>query len=378
MNTDSQLTESIGSARSFVLWGEDTVAIERARDTICSRIEKSAGGLTHRRYDGSVASMAEFVQDMLTVSLFAETRVFHVRHAQELKNDEIEELAPALAGSIPDVYIIVEIDESKKEAAAVLKKLGAAGQKEKAATSCLVLEFARPADWAIPDWIVANAPLLIGRKIAKADAEYFADRIGTDLDIIHSELQKLDLHLPPGAAVNREAIDHLSGPLREMTQFELAAAVGRRDLAAALRIIEGLFSTAIFMPLVVSALARHFWALLRINKFLESNPDVGRRFAASQGYKNPEQTATGLAIGKAAGLLGEKDANKIYPVLIKSGIISQARSFTTAELSAVLSWLLEFDVGIKTGKIEDSPASLQLLCYRIIRVKSLIAEGAAA
>ena len=375
MNAPAFNAGSLGDARCFVLWGEDTVGIERARAAILARLGKDAAPLTHRRFDAASGSMALFVQEMLTPSLFAETRVFHVRHAQELKDGELGELAPMLAESVPDVHLIVEIDEGKKDAAAVLKKLNAGGAP---GGPCAVLAFARPADWEIPEWLAANAPLLIGRKISKADAEYFADRVGTDLDVLHSELQKIDLHLAAGSPVTRAAIDLISGNLREMNQFELAAAVGRRDLGATLRIIEGLYSTAFYMPLAVSALARHFWALLRINRFLEANPDVGRRFAASQGYKNPEQTATGLAIGKAAGLLGDKDANKIYPVLIKSGIVGQARAFSAAELAAVLSWLLEFDVGIKTGAIGDSAASLQLLCYRIIRVKSLIAEGAAA
>jgi DNA polymerase III delta subunit len=61
--------------------------------------------------------------------------------------------------------------------------------------TCLYEEFSRPRDYEIAKWLVANTPRLIGRRISEADAEYLADRVGYDLDALHSELQKIDLNL---------------------------------------------------------------------------------------------------------------------------------------------------------------------------------------
>jgi DNA polymerase III delta subunit len=363
MSAPIDKNDNFGAARCFVLRGEDTVSRDRAREAVIAGIEASGGAYTRELFDPAAESAALFAQRMLTPSLFQETRIFHLRHAQELKDEELDELDAALSGDISGVYCIIEVDEGKKDTGRVLKRL----HIDERGDSCRSYEFERPADWKIPDWLVDNAPLLIGRRIGKPDAEYLAERVGYDVDTLHSELQKIDLYLPSGAPVTRAAIDRLTAREREMKPFELAAAVGRRDFPLAVRIIEALFSVTVFMPMVVAALGRHFWALYRIKKFLTANPDVGRRFAASRGSKNSGQTETGLAIGKAAGLLRDGEERKIFPVLIKSGIVEQAHAFSEDELAQIVGWLLAFDTGVKTGKIEPTEDALQMLCYRIIR-----------
>ena len=73
---------------------------------------------------------------------------------------------------------------------------------------------------------------------------------------------------------------------------------------------------------------------------------------------------------EADGHPDEGEERKIYPVLIKSGIVEQAARFTEEELAKIFKWLLDFDVGSKTGKFEPTRQSLQLLCYRIVRVRA--------
>jgi hypothetical protein len=40
----------------------------------------------------------------------------------------------------------------------------------------------------------------------------------------------------------------------------------------------------------------------------------------------------------------------------------------------VLGWLLDFDIGIKTGGIEPSRNTLEMLCFRIVRVRTAVKE----
>ena len=75
------------SIHSFVLCGEDTVSREHARGGIVSSLEAVCGApLTHEHFDQSIEPFALFVQKMLSPSLFADLRVFHIRHAQTLAN----------------------------------------------------------------------------------------------------------------------------------------------------------------------------------------------------------------------------------------------------------------------------------------------------
>ena len=378
MNCSLDTVSPSGALRCFVLSGDDSVGIEHARATITAHLEKTGGALSHEHFDPANEHFALFVQRMLSPTLFGNLRVFHFRHVHERADDDLDELNNAFESGIPDAFAIVELDGPKKETAKALKKLRIEQRAGDDPPFCLHLEFARPPDWGIADWLVTNTPLLIGRQIAKPDAEYLADRVGRDLDLLYSELQKIDLHLPEKARIDRKTIDLITGRQREMTAFELAAALGRQDLAAALRIVGAIFAGTPYLPSVIAALGRHFWALFRIKKFCEANPDIGRRFAKSKGYKNSEQIVTGLAIGKAAGLLGDKDAHRIYPVLIKSGIMEQVSLFSDKEIERIIAWLLEFDWGIKTGRIAPDRASIEILCYRCVKVRSIAGERAAA
>jgi DNA polymerase III delta subunit len=365
---------NFSGVRCFFLQGEDTVSRERAKDDIIAALEKTGGPCVRELFDPAAEAASLFAQRMLAPSLFQERRVFIMRHAQDIEDGDLDELDTALSAGLDGVYSIIEIEEGKKDAGRVLKRLHVDERISGTPPTACHLEFSKPREWEVAEWLVTHAPLLTGRRIARSDAEHLAERVGNDLETLHSELQKIDLYLPPGAPVNRAVIDHIAGAVRQATPYELAEALGRRDFFRARRIIDLLYSVAVSLPFVVSALGRHFWALWRIRKFLADNPEVGKRFAASRGGKSQVQTETGLAIGKAAGLLDDGEERKIYPVLVKSGIVEQAGKFTDEELSAILSWLLEFDTGIKTGRIEQAQSTLQALCYRIVRARQVL-EG---
>jgi DNA polymerase III delta subunit len=362
------------TVRVFILWGEDTVSRERAREAIVAELSAREGPCSRERFDSVLESAASFIQRMLAPSLFQETRIFHLPHAQTLGGEDLDDLDAALSYDIPFIYCIIEIDADRKDAVAIIKMLHASERSAADPPTCMVREFARPRDYEIGGWLVENVPRFIGRRIARNDADYLADRVGYDLDLLNSELQKIDLILPPGKSIDRAAIDRTTGDYREMAPFELAAALGARDLPSALRIIDNLFSVNVYMPIVTAALARHFWALFRIRTFLEANPEVGRAFAASKGSNNSRQTASAMAIGKAAGLLRDGQEKRIYPVIIKSGVVDQANRFSEQELSMALGQLLDFDIGIKTGRIEPSRNTLAMLCFRIVRAKTAAKE----
>jgi len=64
--------------------------------------------------------------------------------------------------------------------------------------------------------------------------------------------------------------------------------------------------------------------------------------------------------------------------MILSGVVEQSKNFSEKELSTILKWLLQFDVGIKTGRISGTQQDVQMLCYKIIRVSELLQDEIAA
>jgi DNA polymerase III delta subunit len=357
--------------------GDDSIAREQARLRIHKQIEAIHGTVMTERYDSSMMEFSSYLEKIITPSLFQEIRIFHINHAQSLSEKELKGLDQTIEYPPPDAYIIIEVDEMKKgkDDSKIIKKLNISKRCEKRPQDYTFAEFVKPPDYKISQWLTTQIPNLFKRRILKDDADYLVDLVGYDIDNLYSELQKIDIHLEPGEPVDKRAIEEIVGSTRQMTVFELATAIAERQFTRALTIIDSLFETAFYGPAMVSALFKQFWALFRIRRFAESNPDEMKRFLNSKGYNNPVQNEAAFNIGKAAGLLYDGEQRKVYPVIIASGIVGQAKKFTDNELKLIFKWLLEFDTGIKTGKIEGSLQDVQLFCYKIVRVSELVREG---
>ncbi len=356
--------------RVHILCGDETVGRERAKIKLLNCVKEQHGNFTSESFDPEADEFQVFLESILTPSLFQDTRVFQIHRAQNLNDSEIKELNRLLDAPPPDAYLIIEIDEEKKGKAEskIVKKLKIDKRCASKESDCLYLEFPKPSEYKIGQWLVEQVPRLFERNISKPDADFLIDLAGNDLNILYSELQKIDTHLSPGEPIGRKEIEQIVGSSRQMTVFELASALGERQLPRALQIIDSLFTTNTFAPVMVSAIFRHFWALFRIRCFANVYPQVVKRFMNAKGFNNPDQSECGYAIGRAAGLLAEGEQRKVYPVIVASGIVGQAKKFTDQELKLIFKWLQEFDSGIKTGRIEGSQQDLQMLCFKISRV----------
>ncbi len=364
----------------FLLCGDDAILRERARS---DAIAAAAGGNTDiavERCNADDGDFSSFSERIITPSLLSPARIFLVTNVHLLDEKELALLCGLFEYDLPDACVILETDRTgsqrpkKSKEAALSKKFLAFldAFEEKAGKSprrFSLREFIRPPDYKMADWVVAQAPGLFGRRIAKADAERLVDLAGADTAVLYSELQKIDLYLPDKVAIDANVIDEVAGATRSMTPPELAMALGKKDLGRALEIIGSIYTANVYLPLFVGAIFRHFWSLFKISEFEKVNPDIVRRFKASLNdyKKRQQQEETGAAIGAAAGLFSEKQVKSVYPVLVKSGIVDQALSFETKQYKAIFAMLNEYDRGLKTGKADDSKTGFELFCYRIAR-----------
>jgi DNA polymerase-3 subunit delta len=359
--------------RVYFLTGNDNVGREQYRLRILSAINKAYPQSTIVRFDHADGDFSAYTQDMLTQSLFQDTRIFIIAHGDQLTDKELKQLDKILKSPPEDAFIIIEISEEKKTTTGgALKKLQAEKRSQASPELFSLVDFQRPPEYKVGQWLTAQISSLFGRSISKQDADFFIDLVGNDIDLLYSELQKIDLHLEPGEAINHDVIERIVGPSRQMTVFELASELGKKNFPRALDIIDSLFATTFSAPSMISTLFRQFWAMLRIRKFAQTNPGVVKTYMKSKGFNNPSQNEAALTIGIAAGLLKEGDIRKVYPVIIASGIVDQAHKFTDDELCQILRWLLEFDVGVKTGRVSPGQNEVQMLCFKISRVSTLL------
>jgi DNA polymerase III delta subunit len=363
-----------------LLLGDDAISREKAKADAIAALRTAAANAAIERFDPEGQPFASFAERMITPSIFQNVRIFLLRNVHHLKKDDLDLLKSVFAYDIPDIYLIIESDIArvKKGRERALSKDfeqwlktytdNAAAHPDKFA----FFEYPQPAEYKMAQWIEAQTPLLLGRSISRKDAEYLVDLAGTDGAVLYSELQKIDVFLPPGKSIDRAAIEAVSGATRLMTQFELAQALGKKDFAKVLEIIDSLYRGSVYLPLYISAIFKHFWALFRITRYAKINPEKLKQFEASMKRYNKEvQDEIGLAIGSAAGLLSDKQKNSVYPVIVKPALTQQAMSFTEAQYKKIFGLLRDHDIGIKTGRIDDSKIGFQLLCFKIFKVADI-------
>ncbi len=359
--------------RFVLLAGDDITSRELERAAIIAAVKKKQPDAEVHRFNAEDAAFDEFCERIITPSLLSPLRVFIIPDVHLLDENELARLTGLFACDVPDALVVMETDKvqggRKTKDSALSKKYSAwlesfEGFAKKAPERFCVKTFPRPPDYKMAEWVEAQVPHLFGRRISKDDAEHLVDLVGADTAVLYSELQKLDLFLEPKAAISRDVIDAVAGATREATQFELAQALGEKNMARGLEIIESIYTGSVYLPPYVGAIFRHFWSLFRISLFAKANPTLLGNYRS---FSRPRQNEAALALALGAGIFTESQAGRLYPAVIKPRLIDQAVSFTYENYRRIFSLLAEFDTGIKTGRFDDSKAGFQVFCYRIVK-----------
>jgi DNA polymerase III delta subunit len=358
--------------RIMVVTGDDPFAIDLSRGKYLDRVRAAHGHFTLENFDAANERIGDFAARAMTASLFQEIRACCVLHAQALNDKELAILNAALDYEIPDVYIFISAEtdgskpaDGKKKSSEKKVKDGLCLKERAKDPTVSVQEAAKPKDHLIAKWLAEQVSKFYDRQIGEPEARLLADTV--EYDLIYSELQKIDMALPAGARIDRKIIQEITGATRTMTVYELAAALGKRDLPGALRALDSLLAANLHPTPAVAAVFKHFWAMLKIKKFLRKNPALLKQYN-TRGYgPDSPQNAAACEIGIACGVITEKTKNRVYPAMILSGIVNHAQSFSDKGLVEIIRMLQEYDAGIKTGQADGSAAGLQMLCYRIAR-----------
>ncbi len=135
----------------------------------------------------------------------------------------------------------------------------------------------RPAE--LRGWIESRL-VSSGKRAGSGATAALLEAVGSDLDRLAMELDKLCLFVGERADVSADDVAEITGDLRPRALFELTDAIGARQLPAALRLANQLFDQGDMPLAMLGALANHFRRLLRARECrpLEAK-EVQRRLA---------------------------------------------------------------------------------------------------
>ena len=294
----------------YYLYGEEQYLVERGTQRLLQLVvDPGFRDFNYNLFYGKECRGEEIVEAAQTLPMFAERRAILVKRSSDLPAAALEVLLGYVQNPSPTTCLIFQgekIDQRKKFFAEL--KRGNA-----------LVEYKRPYENQLGGFIREELAA-DGKRIEPAAAELLVHLIGNNLSELAAQLEKLITYVGERPAISLDDVRAIVSDTKVDSVFELANALGGRDLAGALRRLQTVIRDGDAPYLVIGALARHFRQLWLVRELLE------KRVATDE-------------IGKRTG---------INPFFLK-GMITQAKRFDGNELRGIFRRLHETDVAMKSS-----------------------------
>lgn len=262
--------------------------------------------------------------------MLGERRVVLVREAQQIRGG-MDGLEGYLRTPNETTVLILCYKDKLDGRKAVTKLFPQAG---------VLFEGKRVYESALPGFISGQLRIK-GVEIEAKASEMLVDHIGTDLTRMAAELDKLVLSLPAGEKrVSAQLVEDLTGMSKDFNNFELLAALSKKDNSQAMKIVK-----------YFNANPKSFSLQVTLSQMFTFYADL------MQAYYAPEKTERGIA-----GWIGKPDWK------VRNEIIPAMRCYSGTRVMQILSEIRRTDAASKgVGGCRTAPGDLLLeLIYSIL------------
>lgn len=176
---------------------------------------------------GKEADARRIIDELSQFPMMAQHRVVILKEAQDMKT--FGDLLPIIEKPIPHGILVIayknpKVDKRTKLGKIILKK-------------SVVLESKALYDNQVASWVNEYANE-IGIKIEFDASQLIAEYLGTDLQKISNELDKLKLGLSAGGSVTLDQVQEQIGISKEFNVFELQKAISERNVVKSNMIVQ--------------------------------------------------------------------------------------------------------------------------------------------
>lgn len=299
----------------YYLYGEETYLVEDA----LTRLEKLALGEGLRdfnltKYYGDEADGDAVREAIETLPMMAQVRVVILREAQDMSDKKWEQILPVLETPVDScVFICVatKIDKRKKYAKRFLE-------------SGVTVEFKRPYDNQIPDWIRTIASRH-SMQLEPDAVEVMHQLVGGNLSDINAEMLKLSQYLGIRKTATENDVLKSVSRIRVQSVFELTDAIASQDRERALVNLSNLLEHGQNEVGVLSLISRHVRILQLVN--------------------------TGLSEGLSGARLSTRAG--VSQFFLKQ-YVEQSRYWNDKKIERTFGLLLDTDRALKSSAISNS------------------------
>ena len=309
------ITEDIRAgvfSRIYLLVGTESYLRNQYRDKLLSALGVREEDMNYARFEGKGISEKEIISLAETLPFLAERRVILVEDSGFFKN-KTEELADYLQ-EIPEYLVLIFSEEEADKRGRMYK---AANEKGR------VAEFGEQSSDTLAKWVVSLLGK-VGKKITRADLEYFLSLAGTDMFRVRNETEKLIAYCGDREAVRREDIDAIASPQIENRIFDMVRAVAGHRKKEAFDLYADLLALKEPPLRILYLLAREFNNLRRL------------RDLRAESVSQPEM----------AKIVG------IPPFAVRKSL-ELLRSYEDCNLDRLVEAFVQAETDVKTGKLDE-------------------------
>ena len=252
MSQESIISEWKAGAFKPVYWleGEEPYFIDKIMDYAEHRIlNASEAAFNLTVFYGRDAEWTSVVNACMRYPMFADRQIVLLKEAQHMK--EIEKLEGYVSKPLASTVFVAAYKEKKSDGRTAFSR----ALKKNAE----VLLTKKIHESQLPEWVL-NMVHNKGYEITAQALQLLIDNIGNDLNRLENEVEKTLINLGNTKKIDENAIEKYVGISKEFNAFELQAAISKKDLAKAIRIIQYFNANpkAVPIQLILPAIYSHF------------------------------------------------------------------------------------------------------------------------
>ena len=294
----------------YYIYGDEPYLMERATRLLLEKlVTPESRDFNLNIYYGTECRGEEILDTAQTMPMFADWRVVLVKRGQALSQAALDTLLPYLQDPSPSTCLILQgekIDQRKKFFTE-FKKQGE------------MVECKRPYENQLGPFLKSEAALH-HKRFDPVAAELLVYLVGNNLQELATQIEKVALFVGSRDTIGIDDVKAMVSDTKVDSVFELANALGGRDLPAALRRLQTILRDGEAPLMILSMITRHFRQIWQVRELMDR--------------KVPDQE-----IARQTG---------INPYFLK-GTMKQARNFRPADCLSLFERFFAADVAMKSG-----------------------------
>ncbi len=296
----------------YLILGEEDYLKKQYRDKLVKALVAEGDTINYNYFEGKGISVNELIGLADTMPFFAERRLIVVENSNLFKSGG-NDLAEYIK-NIPDTVVVLFVESEVDKRSKLYKAVKSGGY---------ICEMKKQDEKTLVMWIAGQVKRE-GHVIRESTVRYLIGRVGTDMNTIAIELEKLFSYTLGQKEITQGDVEEICTIQIQNQIFAMVEAVAQKQQKKALDYYYDLLALKEPPMRILFMLTRQFKQLLEVKTLM------------AMGYDREK-------IAKEAG---------IHPFVTKK-YMSQCRAFDTKELINILEDAADTEERVKTGRLTD-------------------------